>query len=129
MNFELTGTLIEKYDTQEVTSTFKKREFVLEHKEEASGREFINFIKFQAIQDRCQLLDNFNLNDSIKVSFSLKGRKWEKAGQVSYFTNLEAWRIESAAESAPKQQEQAQAKDISVNDLPPLPDDYNDLPF
>ena len=128
MNFELTGTLIEKYDTQEVTATFKKREFVLEHKEEASGREFVNFLKFQAVQDRCQLLDNFNLNDSIKVSFSLKGRKWEKAGQVSYFTNLEAWRIESAAaESAPKPQ--APAKDISINDLPPLPEDYNDLPF
>ena len=31
----------------------------------------------------------------MKVSFNLRGRKWEKDGQVSYFTNLEAWRVEN----------------------------------
>lgn len=125
MNFELEGKLIEIYNTQEVTATFKKREFVIEHREESGGREFVNMIKFQIVQDRCQSLDNFKVNDPVKVSFSIKGRKWEKNGQVNYFNNLEAWRIESAAQAAP----QAPPPEISVNDLPPLPEDYNDLPF
>ncbi len=126
MNFELEGRLIEKYNTQEVTATFKKREFVIEHREDAGGREFINTIKFQTVQDRCAMLDNFNLNDLVKVSFSIKGRKWEKNGQINYFNNLEAWRIESSAPATPQQ---TPPQDISVDDLPPLPEDYNDLPF
>jgi len=126
MNFELEGTLIEIYKTQDISSTFKKREFVIEHKEESGGREFINTIKFQTVQDRCQTLDSFNINDRVKVSFSIKGRRWEKDGNVNYFNNLEAWRIESAAQTAPPQ---APPADLSVDDLPPLPEDYNDLPF
>jgi len=126
MNFELEGTLIEIYKTQDISSTFKKREFVIEHKEESGGREFINTIKFQTVQDRCQTLDSFNINDRVKVSFSIKGRRLEKDGNVNYFNNLEAWRIESAAQTAPPQ---APPEDLSVDDLPPLPEDYNDLPF
>ena len=33
MAFELTGKLIEKFDTQEITEKFKKREFVIEFQE------------------------------------------------------------------------------------------------
>ncbi|MFA7683136.1 MAG: DUF3127 domain-containing protein [Candidatus Dojkabacteria bacterium] len=125
MKYEISGKIIEIYETQDITASFKKREFVIEHREETGEREFINYIKFQAIQERCQLLDSLNLNDRVKVSFSLKGRKWEKAGQVSYFTNLEAWKIESAAESIPS----IPPPDTTINDLPPLPENYNDLPF
>ena len=32
--------------------------------------------------------------ENIKVYFNIRGRKWENNGQVSYFTNLEGWRIE-----------------------------------
>lgn len=126
MNFEMEGKLIEIYNTQEITATFKKREFVIEHREDANGREFINYIKFQIVQDRCQSLDNFKAGDSVKISFSIKGRKWEKNGQVNYFNNLEAWRIESVNQSVAPQ---APPPELSVNDLPPLPEDYNDLPF
>ena len=100
MNFEITGTLIEKYDVSEISSKFKKREFVIEKNENSNGFEFTDYIKFQLTQDKCALLDSFKTGEELKVSFNLRGRKWEKDGKVSYFTNLEAWKIEHQS-SAP----------------------------
>ena len=97
MNFELSGKLIEKYDTVQVSDTFKKREFVIEHADTSSGKEFIDLIKFQLTRDRCALIDRYNINDEIKVSFKIRGKRWEKEGRVSYFMNLEAWKIEKIA--------------------------------
>ncbi|MCK4750368.1 MAG: DUF3127 domain-containing protein [Bacteroidales bacterium] len=95
MSFEINGRLAEKFDTQKVSDRFQKREFILEIKSSGSGGyEFVDFIKFQATQDKCSLLDQFSVDDMVKVSFNLRGRKWERDDQVSYFTNLEAWRIE-----------------------------------
>ena len=95
MSFEINGRLAEKFETQKVSDRFQKREFVLEIKSNsATGYEFVDFIKFQSTQDKCALLDQVDIDDTVKVSFNLRGRKWEKDGQVSYFTNLEAWRIE-----------------------------------
>jgi len=122
MSFEINGKLVEKFDTQQVSSTFKKREFVLEKKEDVSGREFIETIKFQLSQDRCDLLDQYKINEEIKVSFNIKGRKWEKDGKVNYFNNLEAWRIEKI-----QHQQADNIPQPSIDEIPPEIDD--DLPF
>ncbi len=122
MDYECSGKLTEKYETQQLTDTFRKREFVLEQIEEFNGREFINHIKFQLTQDKCNLLDAYNINDELKVHFNLRGKKWEKDGNVSYFTNLEAWRIELLTKGEP-----SAAPDFSDNDIP-APDD-DDIPF
>lgn len=94
MSFELTGKLIEKFDTQDISDKFRKREFVVEKIENSNGFEFTDYIKFQLTQDKCSLIDGIDRGEDIKVSFNLRGRKWEKQGNVNYFTNLEAWRIE-----------------------------------
>lgn len=94
MAFELSGKLIEKFDTQQVSEKFKKREFVIEKEENNGGMVFTEIIKFQLVQDKCGLLDPFALHDELKISFNIKGSRWEKEGRVSYFTNLDAWRIE-----------------------------------
>ncbi len=102
MNFDISGRMIEKFPTQDITASFRKREFVLETVENFNGREFSELIKFQVTQDRCDVLDSFSINDELNVKFNIKGRKWEKDGKVSYFTNLEAWKIERLSnESAP----------------------------
>jgi hypothetical protein len=46
------------------------------------------------VQDRTGIVDRVNVGDEIKVHFNIKGSKWEKNGSVSYFNNLDAWRIE-----------------------------------
>ncbi len=82
MIFEISGRIVEIYPTQQVTDKFKKREFILEAKEtNNTGFEFIEYIKFQAVQDKTGLLDGLNVNDQVKVSFNLRGRKWEKDRQ------------------------------------------------
>ncbi len=135
MSFEINGRLAEKYETQKVSDRFQKREFVLEVKSSsATGYEFVDFIKFQSTQDKCTMLDDFNIDDTVKVSFNLRGRKWEKEGQVSYFTNLEAWRIEKlsneSADSAPPVQDDLQSQDAPFPSNPPENDSgFDDLPF
>ena len=94
MSFEITGKLVAKYDTVQRTGTFKTREFVLEKSEDIGGRLITNYVKFQSVQDRTSLVDRVNIGDEIKVSFNIKGSRWEKDGKVNYITNLDAWRIE-----------------------------------
>jgi hypothetical protein len=94
MSFEINGKLYEKFDTVTVSDKFRKREFVIEKTESASFGDITDHIKFQLTQDRCDQLDRYNINEEIKISFNIRGRKWEKDGKVSYFSNLEAWRLE-----------------------------------
>lgn len=125
MNYEVTGRLIQKEDTQRISDRFQKREFVIEVENEKNP-QWNDFVKIQLIQDRCDLLENIQLNEEIKVYFNLRGRKWENKGQVTYFTNLEGWRIEkvqpqeSAVQTAPPP--------YKIEDIPPMPE-ADDLPF
>ena len=96
MNYEIVGKLIFKEETQHISDRFQKREFVIEVENEKNS-QWNDFVKVQLIQDRCDLLENIDLNENIKVYFNIRGRKWENKGQVSYFTNLEGWRIEKVA--------------------------------
>ncbi|MDZ7738261.1 MAG: DUF3127 domain-containing protein [Bacteroidales bacterium] len=127
MSFDLSGKVIEVGPVQQKGESFKKREFVIEVSESGSaGREFINYVKFQCIQDRTDIIDESYLNDNVKVSFNIKGNKWEKDGQVSYFTNLDAWRIEKASAGA------APNDDLPpplLDDMPPENEEMDDLPF
>ena len=94
MSYELTGKLLAKFDAVQKTETFKTREFVVEKSEDINGKLITNYIKFQCVQDRTGIVDRVNVGDEIKVYFNIKGSKWEKNGSVSYFNNLDAWRIE-----------------------------------
>src|SRR6202012_6064987 len=96
MSLEVTGKLLVKYDTQVVSERFKKREFVLELAEEINGNVYTNFAKMQLVQNKCDIIDRFNEGDTVKVSFNIKGNKWERDGKVNFITNLDAWRVESA---------------------------------
>jgi len=123
MNFEITGKLIEKYNTAQVTDRFRKREFVIEKKENSSFGEIVETIKFQLTQDKCETVDNLKIGDDLKINFTIRGRRWEKDGQVNYFNNLEAWKVEKIATS----QEAPPPPPPTLDDIPPEPTD--DLPF
>jgi len=124
MAFEITGKLIDKFETQTVSDKFKKREFVVEYRENPN-LSFTEMIKFQLTQERCGLIDSIALNQEIKVAFNIKGRRWEKDGTVNYFTNLEAWKVESlsgnttaSSNALPEPGIQADYKEDPANDLP-----------
>lgn len=126
MSFEITGKLIEKYNVVQVNDRFKKREFVIEKTESNGGMEFTDHIKFQLTQDRCNLVDNIELNDEIKVNFNIRGNKWERDGKVNYFTNLDAWKIEKVQN---QNSDDGNMPPPSLDDLPPENDEPDDLPF
>ncbi len=131
MSYELTGKLVVKYDTMQKSATFKTREFAVEKTDDIGGRTITNYVKFQSVQDKTSIIDKVNVGDEIKVYFNIKGTKWEKDGKTSYFTNLDAWRIEPMSQTT--------APDTTGTDteyMEPLdtfsassPDAIDDLPF
>lgn len=127
MAFEVTGKLIEKFETQNVSDKFRKREFVIEYRENP-GSSFFEMLKFQLTQDRCSLIEDYALNQEVRVWFNLKGRRWEKDGNVNYFTNLEAWKIEGVAAQASEQQATSSLPEAPSIDTA-LEESSNDLPF
>ncbi len=133
MSFELTGKLIEVYKTTEISDKFKKREFVVEQAETKNGFDFKDYIKFQVTQDKCSLPDQVKIGDMVKVSFNLRGRKWEKEGNVNYFTNLEAWKLESLASNSGNNPDSdfsgSQAPPPESTDFSAPAEDLDDLPF
>lgn len=123
MIFELSGKLIDKGKIVQSKNDFKKREFVIEKKEKTGGTEYI---KFQLILDRCNLIEPFNINDEIRVFFNVRGKRWEKGDQVIYFTNLSAQRIEKVSE---EETPGPPPPEFKAEDIPPAQEPDDDLPF
>jgi hypothetical protein len=115
--FEVDGKLHKIFDTEQKTDNFRAREFVLE----VVDGQYPQMVKFQLTQDKCEMLDTHSEGDEIKVHFDLRGREWNG----KYFTNLNAWRIESGSEARP-----APAAATADNNPPPGDDsDYGEIPF
>lgn len=96
---EIKAKLLEIFSTQQISQSFRKREFVVEF---AENPQYPEFVKFELIQDKCDLLDSMKAGDMVNVSFNLKGRKWtDPQGQVKYFNSLQAWRITPEQAAAP----------------------------
>jgi len=126
MAFEIIGRVIDISPVNQVSDKFKKREFVIEKKETGGAAVFIDYIKFQLVQDKCDLINESYLNEEIKIWFNLKGNKWERDGKVNYFTNLDAWKIEKTSSAV---REQNVSSDTTLEDIPPENDELSDLPF
>ncbi|MCG8576574.1 MAG: DUF3127 domain-containing protein [Flavobacteriales bacterium] len=96
--YTLKGELKVINDIQQISDSFRKREFVVI---DASG-QYAQTILFQAVQDRCELLDNFKVGDNVEVTFFLRGREWTnpKDGVVRFFNSLDAWKIESLSNAS-----------------------------
>ena len=127
MASEIVGKLIEKFPIAQISDTFKKREFVIEQVEQANGKTFSNFIKFQLSQDKTSLIDSFALQQDIKVFFNIKGVKWRnKNGVDNYFVNLEVWRITPNGDVS---QQDTNSNDTTFNDTNKNAEVVDDLPF
>jgi len=138
MSLEVTGKLLLKYDAMQVSEKFKKREFVIELAEEINGNIYTNFAKMQLVQNKCDIIDRYNVGDQVKVSFNIKGTAYvdKKDGVTKYITNLDAWRVEpaGAATSAPSQPAPAYSANSSTNfnaasSSAPATEAVDDLPF
>ncbi|GAB4141824.1 MAG: hypothetical protein Fur0041_17020 [Bacteroidia bacterium] len=125
--FNITGTLKVKFKEQQVSEKFKKREFVLTE----NSSQYPQHINFQLVQDKCGLIDNFNVGDQIRVFFNLRGREWTSPqGEVKYFNTIDAWKIE-AVNAAPQMNQQAPAMNtVAAPEITTFSsEDSDDLPF
>jgi len=126
MAFEITGKVIDVQPVNQVNDKFRKREFVIEKKDTGGSAVFIDYIKFQLVQDKCDLINESFLNEEVKIWFNLKGNKWERDGKINYFTNLDAWKIEKVSEQVMNQNNPPHS---TLEDIPPEIDELSDLPF
>jgi hypothetical protein len=126
MAFEIIGKVIDISPVNQVSDKFKKREFVIEKKESGGAAVFIDYIKFQLIQDKCDLINDSFLNEDVRIWFNLKGNKWERDGKINYFTNLDAWKVEKTSTAI---KDQNIPSHTTLEDIPPENDELSDLPF
>ena len=111
---------------QNVSTSFKKREFVVTTEE-----QYPQHIQLEFTQDKCDLLNNYKVGDSVSVGINFRGREWvNPQGETKYFNTIQAWRIE-------KQQatDNESANSMTVHEaeiLPaasPIEQDDSELPF
>lgn len=97
--YTLKGELKVISPVQQISDSFKKQEFVVID----STGQYAQTIQFQAVQDRCDLLNNFKVGDNVEVSFFLNGREWTnpKDGSIRVFNSLDAWKIEPLKQDSP----------------------------
>ncbi len=115
------GTIKLIQDIQKFDSGFEKREFVI-----TTDEKYPQDVKFELIKDKCSDIDKFNVGDSIKVSFNVRGNEYNS----KYFVNLQAWRLAVPMEEtnnpipAPLDPMAAQLQPANVDDI-----GEDDLPF
>ncbi len=127
MAFEVEGKLHKIFPTEQKSASFSAREFVLE----VPDGNYPQLVKFQAVQERCALLDAYSEGDRVKVSFDLRGREWNG----KYLTNLNAWRVERLEEGSGATQTAKPDENFPTDpfpnftDAPPSGGNFEDLPF
>lgn len=110
----------------QVSASFRKRELVVTTEE-----QYPQYISMNFVQDKCDLLNNYQVGEVVKVGINLRGREWvSPAGETKYFNDIQGWKIERMASDAPSQQAppmpaaEAFAPATSINEQ-----EHDDLPF
>ena len=86
------------------TNGFRKREVVVTTEEQYPQHILVEFI-----QDKCELLNAYQVGQSVKIGINLRGREWvNPQGETKYFNTVQGWRIEEAGAAAP-------------SEMPPMP--------
>lgn len=112
---EVTGKVKVIANTQEVgTSGFKKRDIVV-----TTDEQYPQHILIQFVQDKCDLLNTFNVGENVTIGINLRGREWTSPkGEIQYFNTIQGWRINKAEAKNNSAVEAYEAKKKEVDDLP-----------
>ena len=124
---EVTGKIKVINPEQQVSASFRKRELVV-----ATEEQYPQFISINFVQDKCDLLNNYNVGEAVKVSINLRGREWTNPqGETKYFNDIQGWRVEKlqaeapdASGMAPMPPAEAFAPATNFNE-----EEHDDLPF
>ena len=103
---------------------FRKKELVITTQEQYPQNILIEFT-----QEKCELLDKYEIDDNIKIGINIRGREWiNPEGQTKYFNSIQGWRIEKI--EIPDIENKSES--FTTNTEPPSQDfneEEDDLPF
>ena len=69
---------------------FEKRDLVI-----ITEEQYPQTIIIQFTQQRCDLLNNLQVGQNVKVYINIRGREWtNQQGEIKYFNTIEGWKIE-----------------------------------
>jgi hypothetical protein len=96
MSQSVKGNLKVKGETKEFGSNgFTKREIVVTVQD-----KYPQHILIELIKDKCSIIDQYNIEDEIEVSYNLLGREWvSPKGETKYFNSLQGWKIEGVTQA------------------------------
>lgn len=87
---EVIGTIKMIGAEQQVSASFKKRELVV-----VTAEQYPQSILIEFAQDKCDILNNYQVGQNVKVGINLRGREWvNPQGETKYFNSIQGWRIE-----------------------------------
>ena len=127
---EVIGRIKKILEAQTFSSGFTKQEVIL-----LTQEQYPQTLSIEFLQDKVNLLSNFNEGDEVKISINLRGREWvNPEGVTKYFNSISGWRIEKLVAEQPtssSQNMEVPAKETfntEINDLNDN-DETDDLPF
>lgn len=75
--------------TQDVSSSFRKRELVV-----TTEDQYPQHIMIEFNQDKCDLLNMYQVGQQVVVDINLRGREWQSPqGEIRYFNTIQGWKI------------------------------------
>ena len=88
---EIQGRIKQIFTSQMIGQNgFEKRDLVITTEE-----QYPQAIIIQFTQQRCDLLDSWQVGQNVKVYINIKGREWTNPqGETKYFNTIEGWKIE-----------------------------------
>jgi len=95
---EIKGTVKALIAPVQVSEKLKKAQLIVDY---AENPQYNQVISFEAVNDKCAILDNLNIGDEVEVSFNLNGREWvDKTGVTKYFNTLQVWKVSVLSSTA-----------------------------
>jgi len=93
---ELQGTIKVLNETKTYGAKgFRKREVVITTQE-----QYPQTISIEFVQDKCDLLNSYNVRDNVKIGINIGGREWvNPQNETKYFNSITGWRIENAGDT------------------------------
>jgi len=88
---EIQGRIKQIFPSQIIGQNgFEKRDLVITTEE-----QYPQTIIIQFTQQRCDLLNNLQVGQNVKVYINIRGREWTNPqGETKYFNTIEGWKIE-----------------------------------
>lgn len=113
---QVQGKIIAIHQTEVVSDKFKKRNIWIETQE-----QYPQTLELQFVQDKTDILDQYQKNDFVEIAFNLRGRGWRNdKGEAKVFNTLQGWKINKVEANQPEPVQQQNAQEVMKED---------DLPF